>query len=214
MAMAAKRGASDTTTMPRSATGLLRADHKRVKEVFDKWEAGRGGTKSADLMRMAILELKVHAQIEEEIFYPAARAAMGEEDLLNEAEEEHHVAKFLIAELEEMDLEDPLAEAKFKVLTENVKHHIREEEGELFPQIADEDFNRGIAEELFQRKRQLMADDGDSPVAGRRRAANGTARGGRPGPSGRRAGGAARTQSAGRGASQRTGRPQSGRGDR
>jgi hypothetical protein len=163
MAMAAKRSASDTTMMPRSATGLLRADHKRVKEIFDKWEAGRGGTKSADLMRMAILELKVHAQIEEEIFYPAAREAMGEEDLLNEAEEEHHVAKFLIDELEEMDFEDPVAEAKFKVLAENVKHHIREEEGELFPQIADEDFNRSIAEELFQRKQQLMAEDGDAP---------------------------------------------------
>ena len=163
--MAARRSASESTSMPRSATGLLRADHKQVKEIFDKWESGRGGAKSVDLMRQAILALKVHAQIEEEIFYPAAREAMGDEDLVNEAEEEHHVAKFLISELDEMDLEDPTAEAKFKVLAESVKHHIREEEGEMFPQIADEDFNRDIAEELFERKQQLLEEMGEGAAA-------------------------------------------------
>ena len=161
--MPARKGAAASTsrsaTMPRSATGLLRADHKRVKEIFDKWENGRGRAKSAQLMTMAIQELKVHAQIEEEIFYPAARAAMGEDDdLLNEADAEHHFAKFLIEEIEDGDLADPRIEAKFKVLAENVKHHIREEEGELFPQVADEDFNRAIAQELWERKQQLTQE--------------------------------------------------------
>lgn len=198
--MAARKNSSDA--MPRSATGLLRADHKRVKEIFDKWEGGRGGAKSAELMQMAILELKVHAQIEEEIFYPAAREASGEDDLLNEAEEEHNVAKFLISELESMDLEDPIAEAKFKVLAENVKHHIREEEGEMFPQIADEDFNREIAQDLFERKQQLMEEMGGGM---------GSARGARGPKRGQGAG--MRTQAARRGGNQRSSRPGS-RGDR
>lgn len=199
--MPARKNASDS--VPRSATGLLRADHKRVKEIFDKWEDSRGGAKSAQLMQMAILELKVHAQIEEELFYPAAREASGEEDLLNEAEEEHHVAKFLISELESMDLEDPLAEAKFKVLAENVKHHIREEEGEMFPQIADEAFNREITEELFERKQQLLEQMGGGMGGGRG-----------AGSSKRGEGGGMRAQAAGRGANERSSRAGGRRGYR
>lgn len=153
---------SDGDLKPRSATGLLKKDHKNVAAIFAKWEGSEDDQESAALMQQAILELKVHTALEEELFYPAVRKAMeDDEDLVNEAEEEHHVAKVLIGEIEELGMDDENASAKFQVLVENVRHHIAEEEGEMFPKIEDEDFNEELVNSLLERKQALLAQVGE-----------------------------------------------------
>ena len=90
------------------------------------------------------------------------RKALEEDaELLDEAEEEHHVAKVLIEEIEEIGLEGDGAHAKFQVLAENVRHHIKEEEGEMFPKIEDEDFNAELVDQLMERKQALMSEVGE-----------------------------------------------------
>src|SRR4051794_22977651 len=108
------------------AVSLLKEDHTRVKELFDQFGAAKGRAAKVKIARRAITELKVHAAIEEEIFYPAVRKPIGKQ-IMNEADEEHHVAKLLIAELDVMDGSESHFDAKFKVLAENVRHHIEEE---------------------------------------------------------------------------------------
>ncbi len=158
--MATKK--SDGDLKPRSATGLLKKDHKKVSAIFSKWEESEDDTERATLMQQAILELKVHTALEEELFYPEVRKALEEDaELLDEAEEEHHVAKVLIEEIEEIGLEGDGAHAKFQVLAENVRHHIKEEEGEMFPKIEDEDFNAELVDQLMERKQALMSEVGE-----------------------------------------------------
>src|SRR3954463_14887638 len=116
------------TTNP--AVALLKEDHDRVKELFDRFEAAKTRPAKIKIVRMALAELKAHAAIEEELFYPAVRKPIGKE-IMNEADEEHHVAKLLIAELDSMDGSESHFDAKFHVLAENVRHHIKEEEGDM-----------------------------------------------------------------------------------
>src|ERR1044071_2465391 len=119
----------------RDAIELLKADHKEVKKLFDEFEEGKDQEAKAQAAKKAIQELKIHTVIEEEIFYPAVRGAIeDDENIMNEAQEEHNVAKMLIAELEQMDPENEHFEAKFMVLAESVRHHIKEEEGEMLPE--------------------------------------------------------------------------------
>src|SRR6476469_6858434 len=118
------------TTNP--AVTLLKEDHDRVKELFDRFEAARTRPAKIKIVRAALVELKVHAAIEEELFYPSVRKPVGKE-IMNEADEEHHVAKLLVAELDVMDGSESHFDAKFHVLAENVRHHIKEEEDEMLP---------------------------------------------------------------------------------
>jgi hypothetical protein len=155
----AKDGRKDEM-QPRSATSLLKKDHKEVKDIFNKYESSDDADECVELMEQAILELKVHTQVEEEIFYPAAREALDDDAILDEAEEEHHVAKMLIDEIEHLDADDSHVEAKFKVLMENVRHHIREEEGEMFPKIEDEEFNKEVVDQMWERKQELLQEIG------------------------------------------------------
>lgn len=113
------------------ALTLLKQDHAEVKDLFDEFEDSEDLDDKKTLAIKAISELKVHARVEEEIFYPALRQA-GAADVVEEADEEHHVAKLLIAELELMNGSEENFEAKFTVLAENVRHHIKEEEKEVF----------------------------------------------------------------------------------
>src|ERR1700753_3646900 len=106
-----------------AAVSLLKEDHDRVQELFDQFEAAKGRAAKVKIVRAALTELKVHAAIEEELFYPAVRKPIGK-DIMNEADEEHHVAKLLIAELDVMDGTESHFDAKFHVLAENVRHHI------------------------------------------------------------------------------------------
>jgi hemerythrin-like domain-containing protein len=105
------------------------------------------------------LALKVHAQIEEEIFYPRAREATKDDDLIDEAIVEHATVKNLIAEIEEMDVEEELHDAKIRVLGEMVKRHIREEEEELFPELQSAKMDLdAVGKELAERKEELMSE--------------------------------------------------------
>lgn len=102
--------------------------------------------------------LTVHAQIEEEIFYPAAREAIDDDDLLDEAEVEHASAKQLIAEIQSMTVEDRLFDAKVTVLGEYINHHVEEEESEMFPEARSSDLDlKKLGAQLEERKAELMA---------------------------------------------------------
>jgi hemerythrin superfamily protein len=141
------------------AIALLKADHKEVADMFEKFETARS-TKEK-LAHQICTSLTVHAQIEEEIFYPAAREALGEEgeDLLNEAEVEHNSLKELIGQIEGSSPEDELFDAHVKVLGEYVKHHVKEEEGEIFPKLRKSDMDLvEVGAQLATRKKELMAE--------------------------------------------------------
>ncbi len=147
-----------------AAFALLKKDHETVKDLFDSFENAEGRPAKKKIVGQALTELKVHAVIEEEIFYPAVRKAVGK-DLMNEADEEHHVAKVLIAELEEMDGRESHYDAKFTVLAENVRHHIKEEESEVFPKAKEADIDfEALAQTMMERKAELL-DKGFPPVA-------------------------------------------------
>ena len=116
------------------ALSLLKQDHDTVKELFTQFKDAESMEEKKKIAVQAITELRIHATIEEELFYPALRGREEvKQDLLNESDEEHHVAKLLIAELMQMTTVDHFP-AKFTVLAENIEHHIKEEENELFPQ--------------------------------------------------------------------------------
>ena len=120
------------------AVTLLRNDHKTVEGLFKKFEnAGPNAQKTRqDLVEKIVEELSIHAAIEEQVLYPAARQAVPDTtETVLESLEEHHVAKWTLSELDGMDPSDERYTAKVNVLIENVRHHVREEEGELFPAL-------------------------------------------------------------------------------
>ena len=148
-----------STPAQADAITLLKDDHAEVKQLFDRFEK-LGGKASADdkegIVREACAKLTVHATVEEEIFYPAAREVPEAEDLLNEAEVEHGTAKDLIAKLDAMESDDEMFDANFTVLMEYIKHHVKEEEGELFPKIAKSDLDLdALGAEMLARKDEL-----------------------------------------------------------
>lgn len=154
------------------AIDLLTDDHKKVQKLFKEFEKLKDNGDSEEkleLVRQVCQELTIHTQIEEEIFYPAARAALSAQDLLDEAEVEHASAKELIAQLEAMEGDEPLYDAKFTVLGEYVNHHIKEEEGELFPQVKKTKIDTvQLGGRLQERKTQLQSEQGtevSSPAA-------------------------------------------------
>ena len=148
------------------ALQLLREDHNRVKEMFQRFEKSEAASEKKEIANTAIMELMVHAQIEEEIFYPALKKQLGDVMMLHEAEQEHHVAEVLMDELQTMRLNDKQFEAKFMVLAENVRHHIKEEEGEMFGEARKKriDF-AALGEQMMMRKEELMADEAQLDAA-------------------------------------------------
>ncbi len=116
---------------------MLIEDHKSAKKLFRDFEklSQEDAEERESLVSLACTELKLHTQLEEELFYPALRGALKEQDLLEEAEVEHASAKQLIEQLDGLDADDPKFTATFKVLGEYVKHHIKEEESEMFEQL-------------------------------------------------------------------------------
>ena len=119
-----------------SALELLKQDHREVEEWFDEYnELKEDDDRKRALVEKICLALKVHAQIEEEIFYPQARQATKDNDLIDEAAVEHSAVKHLIGEIEGMEVDEELYDAKIRVPGEMVKHHIKEEEKELFPEL-------------------------------------------------------------------------------
>jgi iron-sulfur cluster repair protein YtfE (RIC family) len=137
------------------ALGLLIEDHERVQQLFEEYD-GADATRKRALAHLICQELKIHAQIEEEIFYPAARNAIDDEDLVDEAVEEHAEAKQTIAEIEAAGGDAPSVDELIAQLREAIEHHVEEEEDELFPQVRAAGVDlMGIGERLAERKRQL-----------------------------------------------------------
>jgi hemerythrin superfamily protein len=144
-------------TKGQDAIALLKDDHRAVEKLFSDFEAAKGEGRKQTLARRICLELTVHTKIEEEIFYPACEGKI-EEDLIKEAYVEHDAAKVLIAEIEAGDgKEDDFFDAKVQVLSEQIEHHVEEEEKKLFPEVrrADVDLD-AVGQRLASRKRELM----------------------------------------------------------
>ena len=156
------------TRAAKDACDLLDADHKNVKKMFKEYEeltesrARSAGQKKMDLARQICMELTVHAQVEEEIFYPALREAIKDTDLLDEATVEHQTAKDLIAQIEQAGEADDMFDAKVKVLGEYIDHHVKEEKNEIFPKAraARKLDLVTMRDELEARKEELMAEMG------------------------------------------------------
>jgi len=144
------------------AISLLKEDHDRVQAMFDEFEKAISRPAKNKIVRAALSELKIHAAIEEELFYPAVRGVAGKE-IMNEADEEHHVAKLLIAELDTMDGSESHFDAKFLVLAENVRHHIKEEENEMLPKVKRANVNFDALAEKMQRRKARLLENGVAP---------------------------------------------------
>jgi hemerythrin superfamily protein len=140
------------------ALSLLIKDHKDVKEMFEQFDGLSDGSKAtkkkvADQICQA---LTVHTQLEEKIFYPAVREAISDEDLIAEALVEHASAKKLIEQIQDMEADDDLYDAKVKVLSEQVEHHVREEEDEMFPKVRKTNLDiSALGEKMMALKEQL-----------------------------------------------------------
>jgi hemerythrin superfamily protein len=157
MPIATKKADADKA---HDAIALLIADHKKVKKLFADFEKlkeeGSDEDKSA-IVEQICNELKVHTEIEEEIFYPAVRKAIDDGALMDEALVEHAGAKELIAQLEEADPEDDLYDAKVTVLGEQIDHHVKEEEGDMFPKAKKANVDtEDLGSTMFKRKMALM----------------------------------------------------------
>jgi hemerythrin superfamily protein len=151
--------------MPRSrsksveAIDMLKQDHDKVEKAFKEFEKiDRADTQTCRELVMSVCEdLKVHTTLEEEIFYPAVREAIEDDDIMNEASVEHETAKMLIEQLENMPDDDPNFHATFTVLGEYVRHHIKEEEGEMFPAAKKSDLDfESLSERMRERKQELL----------------------------------------------------------
>jgi len=141
------------------AIALLQQDHSEVAQLFAAYQGLSDNAKKKTTAAKICLALKVHAQIEEEIFYPAARQETKDNALLDEALVEHAGAKNLIAEIESMQPGQDLYDAKVKVLGEQIRHHVKEEDEKLFPEVQDSDINlRELGRRMAQRKAELMAE--------------------------------------------------------
>ena len=139
------------------ATRLLRADHKLVNDLFEKFESTRSADKKQALALEICQELTIHAQIEEEIFYPAVQKLLKDKSLVPEAKVEHETLKYLIAQIQS---EEPgeLYDAKVKVLSEYVKHHVKEEQNEIFPKVKESRLDLiELGAQLEARKEELKA---------------------------------------------------------
>src|ERR1700704_2419474 len=158
-----KTRSSSKNQAKQDAITLLMSDHDEVEELFNQFQkAKKNGGDRADIVEQICKALTVHAEIEEEIFYPAARDALAEEDgedLLDEAEVEHASIKSLVEQLQDSDPDDDLYDAKVKVLCEYVTHHVKEEEGEMFPKVKKTDLNlEELGTKLMERKQELMEE--------------------------------------------------------
>ncbi len=165
---------SDTAVRTQDAIALLKADHRQVEEWFEQFEKARDDGRKQELATNICNALKVHTTIEEEIFYPAFLEATEDKDLHHEAEIEHEGAKQLIAKIEASSPDDDYFDSKVKVLSEMIKHHVKEEEqaGGMFAEARKSDMDLdALGEQMAQRKAELEESDLiDAPKSGARRA--------------------------------------------
>ena len=150
-----KTNTSKRSTSTEDAIALLKSDHREVEQLFKKFESlGEGVDKTRESTVAKIIEeLAKHAAIEEQVLYPEVRSRSKDvEDTVLEALEEHHIVKWTLSELEPMSSKDERYTAKVTVLMESVRHHVEEEEGELFPKVRKA-FSRAELTEMGERLR-------------------------------------------------------------
>ena len=146
---------ADTAAVASGVIEMLKEDHEKVKGLFEDFESAEG-REQADIAATAIMELEVHADLEEKLIYPAIRKHIDEDEMMNEAVEEHHLVHVLIKELKKLKPKDEVFQAKFKVLGELVKHHIEEEEGEMLPKAQESDIDWEKLETAVMKRRETM----------------------------------------------------------
>lgn len=144
---------------PQEATALLRADHKVVEALFKEYETAKTSAKKKQIVGQICAELTAHTQIEEEIFYPAFKKALKDKELVPEAIVEHTTLKDLIAQVENVEPDGEMYDAKVMVLIEYVRHHVKEEENEMFPKAKSSDMELNkLGDSMAERKAELMAE--------------------------------------------------------
>lgn len=137
------------------AIAMLKRDHDSVKALFDRFDKAERKSQKQKIVQQAIDELRIHAALEEELFYPAVREQL-KTGIMNEADEEHHIAKVLIAELDTIASDNDHFDAKFTVLAESVRHHIKEEEDQMLPKARDLDIDfHALGRKMERRKEEL-----------------------------------------------------------
>lgn len=145
------------TARSADAIALLKADHTKVEDLFSQFEKARNDDRKRTLAQQICAELTVHTTIEEEIFYPAAREALDDDDLLDEADVEHASAKELISQIQGGSPADDKWDAKVTVLGEYIKHHVKEEQNEMFPKVRKTKLDlRTLGDQLRARKQELQ----------------------------------------------------------
>jgi len=143
-----------------SAISILRADHKLVDDLFKQYEKAKAQSRKQILVDRICRELTVHATVEEEIFYPAVRSAIKDKDMMDEADIEHASARQLIAQLEAGKPGDDHYDAKVKVLGEYIRHHVKEEQTEIFPKAQKTKLDMvELGSQIQTRKAELTMDD-------------------------------------------------------
>ena len=145
------------------APALLTADHENVKRLFKEYEElaeqGAAPEEREALAAMICAELTIHTRIEEEIFYPAIREILGDDDMLAEAVVEHSAAKDLIGQLADMSASEELFDAKVKVLSEQIEHHVEEEHDEMFPKVTASKLDTvELGRRLYLRRQELVRE--------------------------------------------------------
>ncbi len=140
---------------------MLRADHKKVSALFDEFEKTRSAKRKKLIVSQICTELTVHAKIEEEIFYPAVKAALKDHELVPEATVEHQSVKDLIALVKDVEPDGEVYDARVKVMGEFVKHHVKEEQNEMFPRAKKTKLDMmALGEQMAMRKAELLATMG------------------------------------------------------
>ena len=148
---------------------MLKKDHAKVKSLFDEFEEAKDARTKERIVKETLLELDVHAKLEETLIYPTIREEMDDLDVMDEALEEHHVAHMLINELKRMTPRDARYEAKFTVLGESIKHHVKEEEDNMFPKAEEIDLDwEELSQKAMEQKEALLARKGIGSINGKK----------------------------------------------
>lgn len=143
---------------PKDAVAMLKADHKKVSALFEEFENSRSASKKKALVAQICTELTVHTTLEEEIFYPAVKAALHDKELVPEANVEHATVKDLIAQVKGVEPGGEQYDAKVKVMSEYVKHHVKEEHNEMFPKAQKTKLDMvALRDQMSARKEELLA---------------------------------------------------------
>lgn len=158
MATAKKTNKARPATQPKDAIAMLKADHKKVSGLFEQFEKSRASSTKKKLVSEICMELTVHTTLEEEIFYPAVKAALRDKELVPEANVEHATVKDLIAQVKDVEPGGEEYDARVKVMSEYTKHHVKEEQNEMFPKAQKTRLDMvALGQQMASRKAELLA---------------------------------------------------------